>query len=161
MVYWRKLVMKPTIQKIASTIAFTILIAISLPTSFAKAVETDGAVEAMSFTTAYGYGGGCTIPVTPPKGGFTISASPIYRNWWEWWVSPKVQLTINGGDAYSMKVTNTSNTYGISKIPYTKSMKWEVYEPWHQGWKKVYVKFYSSCGSPSSQIYTGYYYWGW
>lgn len=139
-------------QKIISAIVFAILLFVSVPTSFASATTT---------TTGSGYGGECTIPVTPPSGGFGLTASPIYRDWWDWWTSPKIWLSINGGNAYEMKISNRSDFSDSYKTSYTTGMKWRVYRPEHEGWKTVYVKFLSSCGKESPTVSRTYYYWGW
>jgi len=112
-------------------------------------------------TTDSGYGGGCKINVIPPRHGFSISASPIYRQWWEWWVQPRVSLSIAGGTAYQMMIANSSNFSGGVKQTYSSHATWNVPSPWQQGFKSVYVKFYSSCGNESPAASDRYYYWGW
>lgn len=137
--------------------------------STARAVEDADLVEAEAFMSVSattmsdesGYGGDCTIPVTPPPQGFGISAAPIYRNWWEYWYSPKVALSISGGDAFGMKVSNFSDFRDGYKAGYATNLKFRVYRPDREGWKYVYAKFYSSCGAESPVVSTRYYYWGW
>jgi len=149
-------------KKGSAVIALAALLLI--PVSGAHA-ETDVSEEALSImtvsATTSGYGGDCTIPVTPPSGGFSLSVSPIQRNWWEWWVSPKVWLGINGGDAYKMTISNHSDFSNASTYAYSTGVSWKVHRPEREGWKTVYIKFQSSCGKESPTVSRSYYYWGW
>ena len=144
--------MRGILQKSFAVIA-ALSIALTLsPLSYASAATT---------STGSGYGGGCTIPVKPPRHGFSLEADPVYRPWWAWWIAPQVNLEIEGGNAYQMMISNSSNFSGATKVAYAQSKNWNVPSPQNQGWKKVYIKFFSSCGSASPVISTTYYYWGW
>lgn len=144
-------VMRAHLKKTITIFIFAIAFAMIVPLSPALAVTT----------TTSGYGGGCTIPVTPPSDGFKLAASPIYREWWDWWSSPKVWLAIDGGNAAYMKISNYSDFHDGYYGGYQTGMKWRVSHADREGWKKVYAKFLSSCGLESPVISTSYYYWGW
>lgn len=140
------------LQKIIAVFAFAIMLGVSVPFTSASATTT---------TTGSGYGGECTIPVTPPSGGFGLTVSPIYRPWWEWWASAKVWLDISGGNAYEMMISNRSDFGGAYRQSYKTGTSWKVYRYDREGWKTVYIKFFSSCGKESPTISRSYYYWGW
>lgn len=116
---------------------------------------------AATTSTGSGYGGGCTIPVTPPRHGFNIEADPLYHAWWQWWLPSQVSLEIAGGNAYQMMISNNSSFSGATKQAYSSHATWNVPSPWNQGFKTVYVKFFSSCGKESPSTSDHYYYWGW
>jgi hypothetical protein len=105
--------------------SFTVIAALAL----AITLLPFSSVSAATTTTGSGYGGGCTIPVIPPRHGFSLEADPIYRPWWAWWMSPQVKLEINGGNAYQMMASNSSNFSGASKVAYARSMNWNVSSP--------------------------------
>jgi hypothetical protein len=140
------------LQKMIVSFVFVSSLLLLLP--FAEA-------HAQSAVTGSGYGGECTISVRPPWGGFDVDVDPVYRNWWEWWSSPKVHLELRGGNAYQMKISNSADFAGASTMPYHSSITWNVPASQVQGWKKIYVKFLSSCGKETNTVSQNYYYWGW
>ncbi len=94
----------------------------------------------------YGYGGGpdCKASVVPPSRGFrfTINNGESYT------YNRRVRLTMRGGSAAYMQVSNYSNFWDAPVVKYTTTTDfWLTYWP---GYKTVYVRFFNACKAKST-----------
>jgi hypothetical protein len=133
-------------------VASVIAIASILVGAMGQAQAQEMAEEAL---LSYGYGGGpdCSASVIPPRGGFSFKINNgEYYTW-----NREVTLTMKGGNAAYMQVSNYSNFWGSSIQKYaTSSHFWLTYG---EGNKTVYVKFFNACkqrptGTISRSIYS-------
>ncbi len=90
-----------------------------------------------------GAGGGasCYQSIVPPTNGFSVSVNGaeggnIY--------SRNVVLTINGGNARRMAVSNSATFEGAALETANNSKEWTLSEG--EGSKTIYVRFYDECG---------------
>ena len=108
--------------------------------------------SATTDSVATGGGGGLLptvyLPPTAPIGGFSvlIDAGKETTN------SRDVVLTLNGGtDVAKMAISENSNFSGAVQEDYISSKAWKLSAG--DGEKKIYVKFYTEHGQPSSAIF--------
>jgi hypothetical protein len=125
--------------------AFTVGITVLTLTPFAFAEAASG----------YGGGGGggggtggCYGFITPPPGGFRIHFNNDVTDV----TDPNVQLTVDGGDADRMAISNEPSFANAGSQPFTKKLGWKL--PGGFGPKIVYIKLYDHCGTPRS-IFSG------
>ena len=95
--------------------------------------------SASAATSGYGGGPDCSLKVVPPSRGFSFRInngdSVVYNR--------KVDLTMRGGSAAYMEISNNSWFIGSSVMPYATNTHWWLdYWP---GYKTVYVRFSNKC----------------
>jgi hypothetical protein len=139
--------------KIITSVFTMAAIVVGLTGQASAAEETQALTYSPEYT--YGYGGGpdCTKSVVPPRGGFRVKIN----NDQYYTFNRQVTLTMKGGSAAYMEVSNYSNFWGSSIVKYaTTSQFWLTYG---QGQKTVYVKFFNACkqkptGTVAAEIYS-------
>jgi hypothetical protein len=92
--------------------------------------------------TAFGYGGNppdkCTLPVTPPAGGFSVISLTGNEV-----TNPNIVLGLDGGDASYAMISNFSNFSNYAVVPYSQAVNWTFTSGY--GYKTVYVRYLNSC----------------
>lgn len=126
--------MKMSIKSVAMTAGMTVLAL--TPGAVAQAVGYGGG--------GGGGGGGCYSNITPPAGGFRLHIN----NDADKVTGTDVQLTIDGGNADRMAISNDPSFTNAGSEPYSKTKGWKL--PGGNGEKVVYVKLYDNCGNPRS-----------
>jgi hypothetical protein len=89
----------------------------------------------------------CTLPVTPPTGGFKVTSLSGAEV-----TSPYIQLGLSGGNAAYAEVSNYSDFSSYAFVPYTSSLAWTLTSGY--GSKTVYVRYYNSCKALPSAVVT-------
>jgi hypothetical protein len=88
----------------------------------------------------------CTISVTPPAGGFSVtstSGSTVS--------SQTIGLDLAGGNAAYAQISNSSNFSSYTTVPYVTALNWTLSSGF--GTKTVYVRYLNTCQSlPSKTV---------
>lgn len=121
------------------------------------ALSLAGMLVGTGVNAEVGYGGGggggggadpnCFLALQAPAGGFSVQVSGGART-----TTSNVQLTLNGGAATRMAISNDPSFDGVSSESYQTSRSWTL--PAGLGSKTIYVRFYNSCGISSSVFST-------
>lgn len=123
---------------------------------FALSLTLAGGFSVSNASAAVGYGGGATsfggggggsscpsFLVAPPE-GFRVTIpnedSAVY--------SRNVVLTLNGGNAPRMAISNSATFEGASIEDYAPTKAWTLSEG--EGEKMVFVRFYDNCGTSTA-----------
>jgi hypothetical protein len=129
--------------------------------AFAAALLVGASLVGSSVSAASGYGGsseggkggisggggsGCAQTLSAPAEGFRVRIASENGSVY----SRLVQLTINGGNARRMAISNDAAFTNASLIAANGSMDWTLSEG--EGSKTVYVRFYDECGISSTPV---------
>ncbi len=129
--------------------------------AFAAALLVGASLVGSSVSAASGYGGsseggkggisggggsGCAQTLSAPAEGFRVRIANENGSVY----SRLVQLTINGGNARRMAISNDAAFTNASLIAANGSMDWTLSEG--EGSKTVYVRFYDECGISSTPV---------
>lgn len=126
---------------------------------FVTALFIGGSLVASSVSAQVGYGGkggigggggsgsaGCFQSIIPPAEGFSVRVNSENGTVF----SRNVSLTINGGNARRMAVSNDASFTNASLENANNSKEWTLTEG--EGTKTVYVRFYDECGISTSPV---------
>lgn len=94
--------------------------------------------------SGFGSGSSCGS-VVAPDGGFKVGPGGSVNN-------RNVTLSIAGGNAVKMAVSNNTDFSGATIEPYAASKSWTLTEG--AGVKMVFVRFYNACGAPTNAVGT-------
>ena len=125
----------------------------------ATALFIGGSLVASSVSAQVGYGGkggigggggsgsaGCFQSIIPPAEGFSVRVNSENGTVF----SRNVSLTINGGNARRMAVSNDAAFTDASIEPANNSKEWTLTAG--EGAKLVFVRFYDECGISTSPV---------
>ena len=111
--------------------------------SYAYTINIPAPAPALSYSSGGGGGGLVCNAVTAPVGGFKVGPGGDTN-------TRNVTLTISGGNATKMAVSNTSDFAGASIETYAVTKAWTLTDG--AGTKTVYVHFYNSCGVATNAV---------
>jgi|GEM_PF-1731483 len=112
--------------------------------SYVYTINIPAPAPALSYSSGGGGGGGLVCnAVVAPVGGFKVGpgGDTTDRN---------VTLTISGGNALKMSVSNSPDFVGASIETYAATKAWTLTDG--AGTKMVYVRFYNSCGVATNAV---------